>query len=375
MAQGPAGDRKVTIKQIAERFGVSVSTVYKALAGRPGVSDEMRRKISAYADEAGYRRNEAASMLRRSSLVVAACVPETSGDGRFFWADIWEGLRAGARQEAVAGIRLDEVPYSAGDQTEALLGVERSFGAGGRLDGVVSVPPASDEAADALRRLSAAGVPCVLVTGDVPTCGRLGSVGADYEMAGALMAEQAANFLGGSGSVLLLVGDPYIDSHYLVARAFHQALRRGGWDFRVEDLAGYADRARLRADLYRRFDEASEEKGAPVGRPANPLPDLVCSVFATGNPILAEVFHGRGLAGKIPVIANDVFSANMRLLREGTFSNLVFKNPQLQGRLALKMLVDKLLRAKDPDPAVVKVGAELVFRANLSRYARLTVAG
>jgi LacI family transcriptional regulator len=45
---------KVTIRQIAEQFGVSVSTVSLALNNKPGVSDVLRAKIRSAAKDAGY---------------------------------------------------------------------------------------------------------------------------------------------------------------------------------------------------------------------------------------------------------------------------------------------------------------------------------
>lgn len=46
--------KTVRLADIAERVGVSVVTVSKALSGQKGVSEEMRAKIKALADEMGY---------------------------------------------------------------------------------------------------------------------------------------------------------------------------------------------------------------------------------------------------------------------------------------------------------------------------------
>ena len=45
--------KHVTLVDIAERVGVSNVAVSKALSGKPGVSDEMRKKIKAVAQELG----------------------------------------------------------------------------------------------------------------------------------------------------------------------------------------------------------------------------------------------------------------------------------------------------------------------------------
>jgi DNA-binding LacI/PurR family transcriptional regulator len=46
--------KKVTIRQIADQFGVSIATVSLALNDKPGVSSELRAKIKGAAKSAGY---------------------------------------------------------------------------------------------------------------------------------------------------------------------------------------------------------------------------------------------------------------------------------------------------------------------------------
>lgn len=46
--------RTVRMADIAEKIGISVVSVSKALAGKPGVSEEMRAKVVALAQQMGY---------------------------------------------------------------------------------------------------------------------------------------------------------------------------------------------------------------------------------------------------------------------------------------------------------------------------------
>lgn len=59
-----------TMKDVAERAGVTVSTVSRALGGRPGVSDQKRAQIHEAAMATGYVPNRLASGLRRQTTTV-----------------------------------------------------------------------------------------------------------------------------------------------------------------------------------------------------------------------------------------------------------------------------------------------------------------
>ena len=79
-----------------------------------------------------------------------------------------------------------------------------------------------------------------LVNGERPHLSRLSASLSDCSTAGSLMAERAANLVHASGAdprVFLLTGDPYNESHYLTARAFHDYLRERDISWQVEDLA------------------------------------------------------------------------------------------------------------------------------------------
>ena len=54
----------VSMKDIAQRCGVSVATVSKALNGQPDIGPETRDRICAAAEEMGYVTNSAARALK-----------------------------------------------------------------------------------------------------------------------------------------------------------------------------------------------------------------------------------------------------------------------------------------------------------------------
>ncbi|GAA3798982.1 LacI family DNA-binding transcriptional regulator [Streptomyces phyllanthi] len=67
----------ITTKDIAERLGISVSTVGRALADDPRISEETKFRVRQAASEMGYVGNRAARMMRgASSNVVGLVIPD-----------------------------------------------------------------------------------------------------------------------------------------------------------------------------------------------------------------------------------------------------------------------------------------------------------
>jgi len=68
---------RITLKKIAKEFGVSISTVSKALKDSHEISEETRGKIKAFADYYNYKPNSLALQLRnQKTSVIGVIIPE-----------------------------------------------------------------------------------------------------------------------------------------------------------------------------------------------------------------------------------------------------------------------------------------------------------
>jgi len=66
-----------TVKEVAERAGVSTASVSRALSGGPGVHESTRARIMKVAQELSYRPNRAARDLRvRHSRTIGVLIPD-----------------------------------------------------------------------------------------------------------------------------------------------------------------------------------------------------------------------------------------------------------------------------------------------------------
>ena len=353
---------RVTMKDIAAELGVSINTVHKALTGKAGVSESVRAKVNAKAEAMGYHRNTSASNLRRKDINLMFCLPRASREGAYFFRYLWEGCNRFEQEVIDQGITVERVEFGVGGYADALEQIDERLQVGEKIDGLLAYAPGDDRATELLGQIAEAGVTIELVDGDRPHLNRLGASLADYSTAGSLMAEQAANLVHASGAdarVLLLTGDPYTDSHYLTARAFHNYLRERDIPWQVEDLAGaHAQVKQLEHELEKRLS-------------ASDAPELICSVFAVGSEAVADALVSTGKAGQVMVIGNDLFPESALALSRGIFTNIVYKDPTSLAYRGAKTLGDYLLWGRTPTEPVQKGAVEMVFASNVDRYCEL----
>ena len=173
--------RRANQADIAERLGVSVSTVSRALANEIGISDAVRRDVQRMARTLGYKSKHSMAVVGGDKRAVAL-VPlgsATSGLSGFYFG-IVEGMRV---QAAAAGMMLDVRLVNESVVTLELIKkqIEQADAGGVLLAGI--------DAWDELAAWSAeAEIPVVLVNGSDPNM-RVSSVSpANYY--GAFMATQ-----------------------------------------------------------------------------------------------------------------------------------------------------------------------------------------
>lgn len=400
---------RVTIRDIALLAGVSSGTVHRALYGKKGVGEEVRARVLAIARQQGFTLNTAASALKRGPLRIAACFPAPQGEDRYFYTDVWQGLRDYFAEEAALNLTLLEYPFAEGGQAAALAAAmgqaaeeagaaaltgtarparpavalasalparpadapapagaagpaadapETSAPAPQRPDGLLTLGLASTDPAPRalLQRCGEQGLPVVLACDDAPGCPRLACVQANYDTIGRLGAELLSSQLPANSTVLLLTGDEATPSHFGVARGFAAYLAEQKAPLRLIELPGYRGTAALQTSLARLLTET------PVAG--------ALSVNSRGSVLLAQAIQAAGLAGKIRLVGSDLFPENIAAMRAGVMHNILYKNPRQQAYQAARLLVQHLLRpdAPPPAPAETEVEAQVLFRSGLYRY-------
>ena len=92
----------VSIKDIANRCGVSVATVSKSLNGYPDIGEETRERVCRAADELGYLANASARALKTNrsyNIGVLFVDAQSSGLAHEYFSAVLDSLRVEAESK------------------------------------------------------------------------------------------------------------------------------------------------------------------------------------------------------------------------------------------------------------------------------------
>ena len=84
--------KRPTMRDIAREVGTSAVTVSKAMAGKTGMSDELRMKILKKASEMGYEYPHSSRLLPREHLEIGILIPDKYFEADSFYAEIYKRL-------------------------------------------------------------------------------------------------------------------------------------------------------------------------------------------------------------------------------------------------------------------------------------------
>jgi len=142
-----------TMRDIAQELGVTITTVSRALNGKPDVSDETRSRVLETAERVGYIHSALGRGLAAGYINAVGCIVTSVTDP--FAAGILDGVEAAAQDAGLAVL----IATSHGDPDKELFAVNtlRSF----RVAGIIST--SSQLAIPQLERLRQANSPMVLI--------------------------------------------------------------------------------------------------------------------------------------------------------------------------------------------------------------------
>lgn len=191
--------RRVTIRDVAERAGVSVTTVSNAVNGRGRLPEATREHVRAVADELGYRARASARNLRegRTGQIGLYCSFLNEIQGGLAGLGYYMAMVMGAAEVALGeGLALMMLPT--GLTADRLSAID--------VDGLIVIDPVRDD--EGVRELEALGLTIVTCERDpTPGARHAGCVRSDHAAALRGLLNHLADDTGARRVALVAAGD------------------------------------------------------------------------------------------------------------------------------------------------------------------------
>jgi LacI family transcriptional regulator len=349
--------KAATLKDIAEAMGVTSTTVHRALKGKEGVSEETRRTIREMAAKMGYRSNYLASALKRKNIRIAVVLPEPIDDNRYYYGNMWLGIRNFWGE-------VSEFPIVPIERTYSF-----AYGANGAmlenlyqnhiadLDGLITMGVDQGQSMYFAEKFTERGVPVVYVGSDVSGSSRFCCVKSYDEMAGSLAAELLTAFHEDKAEKkVILIG------HFGLLGMTDQIHNARGFETHLRENAPYLTLIQLR--FSDRLEICRE-----LGRTLREVRDIyaVYSCSARSSIYMLQVIEDLGMGGRLKLIGNDSFEESLEALRKGGLTAIIDKKIARQSYLAAKILFDYIVKGEYPTSAQLQLSPEVVLRSSLKK--------
>lgn len=340
---------KVTVKDIAKKLNVSLSTVNKALTGKPGISEIRRKEIIETAKQMGYEVNHVAQALSRKPINIGIIIPEN-------WRDYFEPIENGMKNELLklsqSNVNGEFVHIS---QSRDVLPAIKYF-ADKKADIIIYCPSLIAVDKYVTEFIQSDICPPVMLAGaDCDSIKSVCTISIDSALSGKMAADLLSVFMGGKGNVAVLMGSSLIDTHVKKADEFTKKASALGLN--VISVYETGDNPDVMAHCVKKaLAETDSLDGIYV---------------ATGNvKSVVDCFEKN-----FPyIVATDVYEDLYNYMEQKKVSATIFQNQALMGKLSIENAYSYIVKKSSysrnsiPLPSKIYVTPHLFLHSNLENF-------
>jgi LacI family transcriptional regulator len=340
-----------TIKQIADKAGVSIGTVDRVIHSRGRVSPETETRVRNVIRELGYRPNIFARHLKlASSFVFGVLMPRLDQDCNY-WIMPARGMKRAGHELTSHRVTIRFFHYDRYSPSSFNRACDRVLSA--RIDGVLIAPVLSGPARAFLKRIPPQ-LPYIFFDSVIPGSSCLSCIIQDSYLSGKLSARLMELLIREAGTVAtirVLPGDNHIDDRI---RGFQDYWKNGGSvTLKIYDARRRKDRTGFDTLMDRVVKENPDLRG----------------IFVTNAltfPV-ARYLERHPSSGPVHVVGYDLIEDNIHYLKKGMIDFLISQRSELQGYQGIYTLFRHVV-LKEPVPGKVMIPLDIITRENIDDY-------
>ncbi|MFT4760846.1 MAG: LacI family transcriptional regulator [Paraglaciecola sp.] len=349
--------KKVRIKDIADKVGVSTGTVDRVLHNRGNVAADVKQQILDVVDELGYERNLLASALAYNRTVrIVALLPQPEVDD--YWRQIDSGLQKAAISIKHYGVILEAIYFDYGNPKSFVEQAKKVLSK--QIEGIVFPPMFSEEAKWLIEECHKKSIPNVMINTQLENPYSLSYIGQDSYQSG-ILAGRLLDFGLTEGQTACIINLDYSTkaAHHLheKERGFRDYFsKKNGKNIKIirENFEDFNDSQKLQIFLTEILQKHKS----------------LHSFFVTNSRSYKIVESLEKITDKpIKIVGFDLIKENLKYLQKDKINFLINQNPSEQGFLGIINLFKHLI-LKEPVEKKQYLPLDIVVKENVNYYLR-----
>ncbi len=321
-----------TQKEIADKAGVSASTVEKVLNDRGGVSKEVKKKVLDVAKQMNYDPQSASVTLEPKGKAFKIGVIIFGGKDKLC-EDIRRGMEDEIKKMTQCSIKLivREIEVTLDAQIKALDEIAKD-----KIDGLILSPFMDEEIRTRINDFDKKGVPVVTINSDISDTKRLAYVGNDTYRAGRTAGAFLGMITGGHAEVGIITGSDKVSSHANRVKGFLDEVKRNYPDIAVETVRECKD------EDYKCYETCQ--------RIAVEHPTLTAFLFTAGGLYGGlKSLYQMTVRSNFTCITFDLISQTKEFMDKGIITAAIGQEPYVEGTKSIEIIMRKLLHDENPE--------------------------
>lgn len=317
--------KQCTLNDIARVSGYTTGTVCKALNGSKGVKSDKREEIVRLAEEMGYQKLDLRKLSSRKRIAVL--FPEANAEYRFFYSQLWSGVRARAKELLPMGFEITEYVFDGGKERQKEIMLE-ILDAVPRYDGMLTLIWDERFYLDILDEFFNRRIPVFTLSSDAPFSSRTASIISNSYKVGRLAAEYLGSVLHGRGRIIVASTKRNHHMFEQVAQGFYDQMEVSNPELEIIELyEGNMDEERFINNLEEFLTSFSDIRGIYANN-------------AKATKLVGDFLSRPKIPNQSVVVGTELFSESIAYVKKGIINAIIDQRPFDQGFKGVSLAYD-----------------------------------
>lgn len=338
-----------TIKEIAKIANVSRGTVDRALNDRPGVNEDVARRIKEIAKNLGYRPNLVAKALasHHHQMTIGVVI---NSEGNPFFDDVLSGIREAYHEISDFGFNLEIRTmrgYDAVRQAELINELAESG-----INALAVTPVSDPNIKKTLNGLIHSGIPVVCFNLDLEGVDYLAYVGCDYYKSGQTLGAMIGHITGGKAHLGIVACSSNLEGHRQRINGCCNVLMNGFPNSSILQVIEAEDN-----------EEISYQKTRDMLQTQDTLNALCFNAGGVQGGL--QAVYELGFEKKLNIFTFDLTPKVIEGIQIGTVQATIDQQPHFQGYQSIRILFNALLNEIYPANKKIYTKLNIILKYNL----------